>query len=106
MGWSLELCRCGDPQISGRCNLQREGLAQVGPFAEVVSIEVEALDASVFPIGDIDDILRIDSDAVRQVKLARSGSGRAPLAHALALGSVLENARIGIAVGNEDAAGG
>src|SRR5947208_1122881 len=42
--------------------------------------EAEALNAAVFAVGDIDDSVPIDSDPVRQVELARAGSGRAPFA--------------------------
>src|SRR3989442_1624381 len=66
-------------------------------------IEAEALNAAVFAVGDIDDSVPIDSDPVRQVELARAGSGRAPFADSFARAVVFQYPRIGVPIGNKDA---
>ena len=69
-------------------------------------IEAEALNAAVFAVGDIDDSVPIDSDPVRQVELARAGSGRAPFADSFARGVVFQDPCIGVPIGNKDASAG
>src|SRR5262245_47517747 len=94
------------PKVAAGSDLERKGLAEVAPFADVAALHSESLDAAVLAISHIQDVVAVDRDSVRQMELAGSGPGLAPLPNAFAFGVIFENARITVAVGDEDAASG
>src|SRR5262245_39102832 len=67
-------------------------------------VVVEHLDARVAAIGHIDVALRIDLQAVRRVHLARRGAARPDRLDELAELVELDDARVGVAVGDENVA--
>src|SRR5882672_10832029 len=64
----------------------RGHFAEVVPLAQILSIQVEALQPGVVAIRHIDDSLIVDSDPVRLVELSRTRTRTAPLPDAFALG--------------------
>ena len=75
-----------------------------GDLAQQSSIGIENLDAPIAAIGHIDVALRIGSDAVRRVELAGAAAGRAPLLHPVAILVEFGDARIDVAITDEDVA--
>src|SRR5256886_2929931 len=61
----------GGAGVGGRGNIDCE-------LAEKLSVGIENLDAAVAAVGDINVVLRIDGDAVRDVELAGLIAGFAP----------------------------
>src|ERR1041384_7376242 len=74
------------------------------PFTQILAREVESLQARVVPIGDIDHAPIVHGDAVRLIKLPRTGSFAAPLADTLPLTGVFKHARVAVSIGDVDAA--
>src|SRR5437879_3733721 len=64
---------------------QAEALSVLVPFAKVFSLQVEALNASILAICNVDHAVLIDLNGVRQIELTRAGSCTAPLANFLTL---------------------
>ena len=62
--------------VRGARNVVRP--AHPGPHAEKIPLRREDLDALVGAIGDVKPAVRVDRDAVRQVKLALALAWRAP----------------------------
>ena len=81
-------------------HLQRKRAAEVGPLAQIMSVQIETLDAGVSPIRDV-ECFPVIGDPMRDVELPRPGSGAAPHLDALALGCIFQNARVAVAVGDE-----
>src|SRR5256886_10408654 len=77
-----------------------------GELAEKFSIGIEDLDAAVATIGDVDVVVRIDSDAVRGVEVARLVAGFAPRLEPVALFVDFGDTRIDIAVADVGVARG
>src|SRR2546425_4760381 len=77
-----------------------------GEFAKEFSVRIENLDAVVAAVGDVNIVLRVDSDAVRSAELAgliaRFAPGPEPVAVLVDLG----DARIDVAVADVSVAGG
>src|SRR5207245_870403 len=94
---------CPHPQITARCNLQRESFPQIAPLADVAPIQMKPLDAPVLTVGHIKNPIPVDGDPVRQMELPRPFSRRSPFANPLASAVVLETPRVGIPIRNEDA---
>src|SRR5215831_13218618 len=65
---------------------QAERLAERGPLAQELSFAIEALDAPVFAVGDVDHALVVDLNRVRQAELSGTRAGAAPFAQLLAIG--------------------
>jgi len=87
--------------------LQVEGegfVAVSADFGEVLPFPGEALDAAVFAIGDVDDLILIDGDAVGEVQLAGALAWCAPLAETVAVGIIFEDAGVAVAIGDEEVA--
>src|SRR5262245_48149504 len=74
--------------------------AEVIPFAQVFSVQIESLDAGIVAVCDVDDSLVVYGNPVRLLELRRAGSRSPPLPHALAFRVVFQNAGIAIAVGD------
>src|SRR5260370_17010966 len=72
-----------DPQmmIGRHHNVERR--TDMIPFAEILPVLVENLDAAVRPIRDVDPAVRVDVDRVRQAELAGSPSLLSPPPQAL-----------------------
>src|SRR3954468_5638746 len=68
------------------------------------AVVVEDLDAVVVAVGDIDIALRVDRDAADVVELALSAALLAPALHELAVFVEFGDARIALAVGDENIA--
>ena len=77
-----------------------------GELAQKFSIGIEDLDAAVATVGDVDVVVRIDSDAVRGVEVARLVAGFAPRLEPVALLVDFGDTRIDIAVADVGVARG
>src|ERR1700677_3483388 len=75
-----------------------------GDLPQICSIGIENLDAPVAAIGHVDVALRIGRDAVRRIELAGAAAGSAPLFHPVAILVELGDARVNIAIADEDVA--
>src|ERR1700722_19609711 len=84
----------------------RPGGAADAPFLLEVAVGIEGLDAAIGAVGHVEGVLLVDDDAVRRVELAGRGSALAPLLDQVAFLAELGDARISVAVGDEDAAVG
>src|ERR1019366_3702971 len=73
-------------------------------FADESSVGIEDLNAPVAAIRDVDIAPGIGGDAVRRVELTGLVAGRAPACYPLAVFVVLRDARIDVAVAEEDVA--
>ena len=74
-------------------------------LAEELSVGVEHLNATIRAIGDVDVALRVVGDGVQDVELRRVRAALAPRLHPLAVLVDLHDARVVVAVGDEDVAG-
>jgi hypothetical protein len=54
---------------------QREGFAVAFKLVEEFAGLGEALDATIFAVGDVDDAVRVDGDAVGEIELTRGVGG-------------------------------
>src|SRR5499425_2444089 len=70
---------------------QAERLTERRPLAQELSFAIEALDAAIFAIGDVDHALVVDLNRVRQAELSGTRTGTAPFAQLLAVGRIFEN---------------
>ena len=93
----------GEPHRTGLC-LQREGLPERRPLAQIGAGLIEPLHAAILPIGDIDEAFVVDLNRVRQAELPRSGASCSPLTNLLPVPRIFENAGIGVAVRDEEMA--
>src|SRR5262245_10613640 len=57
--------------------LQAERLAILRPLAKILPLHVETLNAPILAVSDIDDVVLVDLNRMRQAKLSGSGAGRA-----------------------------
>ena len=69
---------------------------------ERVGLRVDDLDAAVAAIGDVDVALGVVGDGVRRVELPGLVAARADRLDEVAVLGELRDARIGVAVGDED----
>src|SRR6476646_9716409 len=86
-----------NPQRSAT-ECDRRHLAQMIPLSQVLSVQIETLQAGVVTICYVDDPLIVYRNPVRLVELSRTGSRTAPLPDAFAFAVVFENAGVAVAV--------
>jgi hypothetical protein len=72
-------------------------------FAEEVAIEVELLNAAIFPVSHVDYPLTVDLDCMWKVEISGGCARLAPLLHPFAFFCIFENSGITVPIGNEDA---
>src|SRR2546422_4816398 len=77
-----------------------------GEFAKEFSVRIENLDAVVAAVGNVNIVLRVDSDAVRSAELAGLVARFAPGFEPVAVLVDLGDARIDVAVADVSVAGG
>src|SRR5260221_6357417 len=77
-------------------------LLDVRKLVEVLAVLVEHLDAIVRAIGDVDASVLVDRDRVRRLQLAVAGAARAPHHQELAVLVELGDARVAVAVADEE----
>ena len=70
----------------------------IGPFVDVVPGQVEALDAVVLTVADVDAVLRVDAHLVQQRELAWTGARLAPRVQKLTCRREVLNAVVAVAV--------
>ena len=80
--------------------------AEVVPFAQVLAVGIEDLDAVVLAVADVDDARGIDRDRVNGIELAPTRAGLAPRGDVLAFRGELDDARVAVTVGDVDLARG
>src|SRR5256885_4169062 len=85
-----------------RAQLERIGSSQIGDFAQKFSVEVEFLNPPVLAVSNIEDVVLIHHDGVRQMELSRTGARTAPLANFFAIGRVLKDACVAVSVADEN----
>src|SRR5437667_9725914 len=71
------------------------------PLTKVMSFEVEALDAPVLAVGDVDYAVLVDLYGVKQMELSGPHSRLSPLAHPVSITGVFEDTGIRVTVGDE-----
>jgi len=69
------IAKLGDKDPAAAVDEDFAGAGHVGPLVDELALEREPLQAAVFAIGDIDNTLAIDGDAMRDVKFAVAGAG-------------------------------
>src|SRR5207249_12208346 len=79
--------------------------AGIGDLRLEVALGIEYLDALVFPIADVDVVLGINSDRVRQVELAGLRPTLAPGLDELPVLIEFRNPGVAIPIGDEDISG-
>src|SRR5258708_39353212 len=75
------------------------------PLSQILSVQIEALQAGVIAIRHVNDSPIIHRDPVRLVELSGARSRTAPLSDALAFGVVFEYPRVAVAVRDVDSPG-
>ena len=68
------------------------------PLRLVFAVAVKDLHAMIFAIGDVDPTLVVAGDIVDEIELPRIGTRFAPGEQEFAVGRILVNAGVGIAV--------
>jgi hypothetical protein len=99
--WLVQRLHSG-PQRPIRTQLERIRSSQVWNLAQELSIEVEFLNPPILALSNIEDVVLVDHDAVRQVELARIRACTAPLTNFPATSGVLKDARIGVSIADEN----
>src|SRR5215510_9636874 len=89
---------------AARAAVERTGPVHVVPLQLVPAVAVEYLHAVVLAVGDVDPAVVVGGDVVGDVELAGIGAGGAPAHQVFAVGRVLVDAGIAVAVGNVDLA--
>ena len=84
--------------------IERARPVHVVPLHLVLAVAVEHLHAMVLAVGDIDPAVVVGGDVVGDVELAGIGAGGAPAHQVLAVGRVLVDAGIAVAVRHVDLA--
>src|ERR1700674_3395325 len=74
----------------------------MAPLSQILSVQIEALQPGVVTIRHVNDSPIVHRDPVRLVELSGTRSRTAPLPDAFALGVVLEDPRVAVAVGDVD----
>jgi hypothetical protein len=77
---------------------------QVVPLSLVAALAVEDLHAVVLAVGHVHEPIPVGGDVVREVELAGIGAGLAPREQMLAVGRVLVDAGVAVAVGQIEVA--
>ncbi len=90
----------GPQRVSG--HFDREDPPQMGYLANIVAIDVELLDAAVFPVGHIDGSFLVDLDRVWKAEFTRASAAPAPLLHLPALGAIFQNPGVAVTVRDEE----
>src|SRR6266571_4012012 len=88
---------CGDMNWPGSSPAGRWTM-HVVPLGLILAVAVEHLDAMVLAVGDIHPAVGVAADVVGNVELARVGAGSSPRAKQGAVGRVLVDARVPVAV--------
>src|SRR5688572_19626461 len=83
---------------------QTERLAIFGPLAKELAALIELLDTSIFPIRNVNHVVLIDRNRMRQPELARPITRSSPLTHLFSILRVFQDPSVGIAIRNEDIA--
>ena len=73
---------------------------EIVPLRFVLAVAVKDLHAMIFAIGDVDPTLVVAGDIVDEIELPRIGTRLAPGEQQFAVGRILVNARVGVAVGD------
>ena len=76
-------------------------VGDVGPLVEVLAVLGEDLDAVVGAVAHVDAAVPVHREPVHQVELARTAPEFAPLHQILALGVVLDDARVPVAIAHQ-----
>src|ERR1700674_63249 len=88
--------------IGGNHNVERK--TNMIPFAEILAVLVENLDAAGGPIRDVHPAVRVNVDRVRENELGGPGSLLAPGHQVLSALIDLDDARVDVTVANEKCA--
>src|SRR4051812_19528063 len=100
MGWIAGVFLLGDVEISVLAARNVVRATHPGPFAEILSLRREKLDALVGPVGDIERAAIVEGDAVRQVELARTAARRPPRCNQFSVTRETMYPRVAVAVGH------
>src|SRR4029077_2364036 len=84
--------------------VERARSVHVVPLRLVLALAVEDLHAVVLAVGDIDPAIFVGGDVVGDVELAGIRAGRAPAHQVLAVGRILVDDAVAVAVGDIDLA--
>ena len=97
-------CRRDHPDPVVLIDEDADGIRNVGPFLEELTVLREDLDAVVRAVADIDAVIPVYGDAVDEVELSRAAPELASLHHVLAVCVVLDDAGVPVTVAEEKAA--
>jgi hypothetical protein len=79
------------------------GAAQIPDLSEVLAFQVELLEATVLAVGNIEDVVLVNDDGVRNTELGGTGAMSSPLANPFARRGVFEHTGVAVAVADENA---
>ena len=91
--------------VAAAAHVHTAGAIDVVPHGEEFAFGVEDLDAVVFAVGDIDPVLDIRRNIVRDIKLTRRDPRLTPGEEQSAIGRVLVYPRVAVAIGDVDVVG-
>jgi hypothetical protein len=92
----------GHPDMLIRRDKKAVGVADAVPLLQKLAVGVEDLNALVLAIADINAVVSVDDDRVRQIEFARQRSICTPRLDELAVTVELDDAGVPVAVRNED----
>src|SRR4029077_16269732 len=99
----IERTRKG-PEVTIVANANVIGLRDIGKLVDVFAVFIEDLNPVVGPIGDVHAAVPIDGDRMRRIELAVSRAGSSPSQQKLSVLVELYDARIAVAIADEECA--
>ncbi len=82
------------------------GGAEVSPLAQKFAVGIENLDAVILPVADVNRAFGIHGNRMRRVEFTGPGAALAPVENVFSLVRKLHHARISVAIGDIELAGG
>src|SRR6266542_4724564 len=97
-----ELTHVERAAVLGAVHEEAAGTVEVVPLALVLAPAVEDLHAMVLAIGDVDEAVAVGDEVMRQVEVPRAGARLAPGHDVRTVRRVLVDARVAVAVRDEE----